>query len=271
MEQFDGSFRLAGSRDSLNATFSVANGALRVVAGEYEIGSWPLRDIRLTTTGDGIHILVEGEDLIVKMRDPGGFTEALGEASPAPLKKRRRRLRKEKAAARPAAAAAEVAPPPAPSMPEDEDEDDDVSVSSVRLTAEEPAPVASPPVDRDEDRFGPIATPTATPRRPLSKRVREARDIVEWKEWRRRLRLPSVRWGLAFGGVVVLLLIAIFATGTLGMLLTLIGMVSLILAALAVSDDPSVYRFLPARITETMLLAVGFVCLGVGLPLIFLA
>jgi hypothetical protein len=125
----------------------------------------------------------------------------------------------------------------------------------------------------DEPQYVPIhptPTPAAAPKRPLAKRVREARDILEWKEWRRRLRLPGVRWGLAFLGAILVAVLAVFAAGTLGMILTLIGMMSLIIAALAVSDDPSVYRFLPARVTETMLLAVGFVALGIGVPLIFI-
>ena len=265
MEQFDGTFRLAGSRDSLNATFSVTNGSLRVVAGDYEIGNWPLQDVRLTTAGDGLHLMVEGEDLVVKMRDPGGFAEAIEEAAPPRERKRRRLLGRDT----PAKAPADT---PAPSSVE---VDDEVSVSSVRLGSDQPPrqPPPLPPAVEDEPLYVPVmpSTPPPTPKRPLSKRVKEARDIVEWKQWRKRLSIPKVRWGLAFFGVTVFALIAIFATGTLGMLLTLIGMAALILAALAVSDDPSVYRFLPARVTETMLLAVGFVCLGIGLPLIFLA
>lgn len=270
MEQFDGSFRLAGTRESLDATFSVASGSLRVTAAGYEIGNWRLEDVRLTSAGDGIHILVEGEDLVVKMRDPGGFTEAVGEASPPRQLKKRRLLKKEKA---------QRTEHPADGTPMSwpgDDDDDDVSVSSVRLGQEQlmaPPPPPTPVALEEEPLYVPIQ-PTAKPappKQPLSKRVREARDIVEWKEWRRRLSIPGVRWGLAFLGAITVVLVAVFATGTLGMILTLIGMVSLILAALAVSDDPSVYRFLPARITETMLLAVGFVCLGLGLPLIFLA
>jgi len=109
------------------------------------------------------------------------------------------------------------------------------------------------------------------PKKPnvaLTTRIQRQFDM---ETWRRRLGSTRVRWALAFGAVLAVLALGVFATGTLGMVLVLLGMVILVLAALAMSDDHTVYAVLPPKITETGLVIAGFALVFVGLPLVFFA
>jgi hypothetical protein len=105
------------------------------------------------------------------------------------------------------------------------------------------------------------------PRDPVSRedrlaRVRTLSDRDNWQGW---LRDRSVRWSIASAGVIILALLALFATNTLGMILILLGMVGLIVAALAVSDDLSAYQIIPSAISETALIIAGAAAMGLGI------
>lgn len=202
MEVYSGALRLAGTVDSVEATFTVDSGTLHVTSHDHEIGSWPIDIVTLTERVDGVHLDVEGEDLVVTMPDIDAFQAAMG------VKAKRRGL-------------------------------------TVRTRA------PSQPVERA----------------PLSERFRK---VLSWKLWRKRLRHPGVKWGIAFAAVIGLLLVALFATSTLGMLLMLFGMGFLILGALAIGDDPTAFQYLPSALTEKVLVVGGFVALAIGLPLVLL-
>lgn len=204
MDVYSGALRLAGTVDSVEATFTVEGGTLRVTSNDQEIGSWPIDAVTVTERIDGVHLDVEGEDLVVNMADLEAFQASMG------VKKRRGLKTRTK--------------PRAASQP-------------------------------------------SKPKVPASERLR---TLFSWKTWRKRLRKPAVKWGLAFTAVIGLLLVALFATSTLGMLLMLVGMGMLILGALAVSDDPTAFQYLPSALTEKVLVSGGFVSLAIGLPLILL-
>ena len=91
--------------------------------------------------------------------------------------------------------------------------------------------------------------------------VRAALSIDNWREW---LQDPTVRWSIASVGVILFALLALFATNTLGMILVLAGMVGLIIAALAVSDDLDAFRLMPNFISETGLVISGAVAMAIG-------
>ncbi len=106
------------------------------------------------------------------------------------------------------------------------------------------------------------ATPAPLePKVSIGSRIRRQFNI---DTWRRRLSARAVRWSLAFIAVVVLLVFAVFATSTLGMIMVLGGMATLVLAALAVADDHATYQYLPPLLTEKALVAGGFVLVGIG-------
>jgi hypothetical protein len=90
-------------------------------------------------------------------------------------------------------------------------------------------------------------------------------NVDNWREW---LQDTTVRWAIASIGVVLFATLALFATDTLGMILVLVGMVSLIIAALAVSEDVNAYRLIPSAISETTLVVGGAVAMVCGALLI---
>lgn len=105
---------------------------------------------------------------------------------------------------------------------------------------------------------------------PITRARRRRLPAPNWSKIRERLSVVEFRWVLAAIGVVTTLVVAVVATGALGRLLTLGGMFALVLAGLAVADDPEAYRFLPHAITEKALVIGGFIAVAVGLALIFL-
>ena len=91
-----------------------------------------------------------------------------------------------------------------------------------------------------------------------------ARELFDRGNWDRWLNDSTVRWSIASVTVIVVALMALFATNTLGMILILLGMVALIVAALAVSEDLSAYRIIPNAVTETSLVIGGAAAMIVG-------
>jgi hypothetical protein len=64
---------------------------------------------------------------------------------------------------------------------------------------------------------------------------------------------------------------AVFATNSLGMILVLLGMVALIVAALAVSDDLSAYGWIPGNLSEATLVIAGAISMAIGGLLIIIS
>ncbi|HEY7705080.1 MAG TPA: hypothetical protein VID03_09665 [Acidimicrobiia bacterium] len=90
VEVFEGTLRLAGRRNSnVTTTISVGDGRVRLAAGDLEIGDWPISAMQITRHIDQFHIAVEGEELVLVVRDAGRFAEAVEP----PTKRGRRRIR----------------------------------------------------------------------------------------------------------------------------------------------------------------------------------
>jgi hypothetical protein len=99
-------------------------------------------------------------------------------------------------------------------------------------------------------------------------RPRAIPELFEAENWERWLSDQRTRLWIISSGVLVFALLALFATSTLGMILVLVGMVALILAALAMSEDLSAYRLMPSAISETMLVVIGAAVMALGAFLI---
>jgi len=104
---------------------------------------------------------------------------------------------------------------------------------------------------------------------------REPRDIVgaatrlfQRETWQTWLSDRLVRWVIASVSVMIVALLALFATSSLGMILVLLGMVALVIAALAVSEDLNAVSWVPADISETALVVIGAVAMVIGALLI---
>ena len=119
MSDFKGTIRLDDG-DGLDTILTVDSGRFIAKAGEHEIGNWAVDELGIDRHNSEFRIKVEGEELVVSVEDPAGFTEILGvkekkskerrqKKSRAPKIKRKERSR---APANPPPAAVATAPAP---------------------------------------------------------------------------------------------------------------------------------------------------------------
>jgi hypothetical protein len=94
--------------------------------------------------------------------------------------------------------------------------------------------------------------------------------MIDREAWERRREDPASWLILAVIGAIVVLVLAVFATKTLGMVLVLLGMITLVVVALAVSDDLTAYSWIPGSISETTLIIAGIFAMVVGGLLIWI-
>jgi hypothetical protein len=83
MPDFNGTIQLEDG-DGLETILTVDSGRLIAKAGEHELGNWAVGELEMERRNGEFRIKVEGEELIVGVEDPAGFTEILGinEAKP---------------------------------------------------------------------------------------------------------------------------------------------------------------------------------------------
>ena len=221
MTSFNGSLKIAATADVIEAVFAVDESRLVVHNGEGQLGSWPLSELDVERRGDGIHLVLDGEVVVVRVADSDSFIEEI-----AP---RRRRAKHKKTRRQ----------------------------SSDKSAVSKPQSVQAP------------KAPKAS-KEPLIKRVARLQELFFKENWARWLADNTVRWSIASFTVIGFALLALFATNTLGMILVLVGMVALIIAALAVSDDLSAYSWIPGELSETALVVAGAVSMAIGGLLIFI-
>jgi hypothetical protein len=241
---YKGSLKVAATADVVEAVFDVGDDALRVVAGDEELGSWALADIGVQHRGDGLHLDLAGEAIIVKVQNQEALADDIASARPAKKSKRFQR-KPRKSRQRPEGAHVKAREPrPRPAPP--------------RTEVPSPSRAIEPAAAKPDERPGLMSRLVV---------VGELFDRDNWEGW---LNDNTIRWSIASAGVVIFALMAIFATNTLGMILVLLGMVALIVAALAVSEDLSAYRVIPNALSETMLVIIGAVMMVIGALLIFI-
>ena len=241
MSAYTGSLRIQATDDVVEAEFRVSEQTLTVISGGQQLGTWPLSNIELDDTGTEIYLSLDGEEVIVNVPNRDAFVDELapprGKRGPRHAKPRRQKTPKApRAAKRP-----KSRKPVKPSAPP------------------EPAEL----VERTEPR---LPTPAKPPRDVLGA-VRRLLDRDTWREW---LADRVVRWVIAATVVIGVALLALFATASLGMILVLIGMVALIVAALAVSEDLTAISWVPGQMSESTLVIAGAVAMVIGGLLIVL-
>ena len=133
---------------------------------------------------------------------------------------------------------------------------------------------------RDRDAFVAAITPPkkTRARHAKPKRTRPemphmlgaVRRLVGRDQWRDWLSDRLVRWAIASGVVIIVALLALFATSSLGMVLVLGGMVAMVIAALAVSEDLSAVSWVPEQLSEATLVMIGVAAMALGGLLILL-
>ena len=211
MSSFTGSLKIAATADVIDASFVVDDDRLAVRTGDDELGTWPIGELDVERRGDGIHVNLGGEDVVVTVPDMDSFVSEI-----APPKRRGRKSKHSKKHRSP--------------------------------VSERPAP--APKARKDT--------------KSLLTRLGGLKELFRRDNWREWLSDSTVRWSIASAGVVIFALLALFATNTLGMVLVLLGMISLIVAALAVSDDLTAYSWIPGELTETTLVIAGAAAMVIG-------
>jgi hypothetical protein len=220
----------------VSAIFDIDEESVRVSTGDEVLGKWALSDVSVEDRGDALLVTLGGEAVLVDIGDRDGFAAAM---SPQ-LRKRRKRRRRPMA---------DSGPPDKPA------------------SAPEPVSAVAPPPAAEPARRGEAS---AAPRRrrmqsdEILATIGSLFSTENWSEW---LADRTVRWTIAAMGVVVFAMLALFATNTLGMILVLVGMASLILGAFAVSEDFQAHQIMPDWISETGLVILGGVATAVGVVL----
>lgn len=218
MTSYTGSLKIAATADVIEAEFHVDTDRLEIQTGSDQLGSWPLDELKVERRGDGIHLDLDGEDVVVSVPDVEAF---VSEVAPS----RRHKSKHAKKRRRPDSKASREAKPP----------------KAAKDGPGLPARLAG-----------------------ILARLAGMKEIFFRENWTRWLSDTTVRWSIASGTVVVFALLALFATNTLGMILILFGMIALIVAALAVSDDLSAYSWIPGELTETAIVIAGAVAMVIG-------
>lgn len=95
MHDFSGTVHLADEPEAeLDAKVTVDLNRVLIRAGDHEIGSWPHADVSVSKVDDVIHLVADGETLILKL-DKGDFLlDLLGAEEAPPSRGRRRRSKK---------------------------------------------------------------------------------------------------------------------------------------------------------------------------------
>ncbi len=214
---------------------------MRVTTGGEVLGSWSLTEVAVEDRGDALLVSLGGETVLVEIPDRTGFSSALQPAG--------RRSRAKKRLRPPKNPQAKTGPP--------------------TRRRQRRAPVE--PADPEPIEVVDVPTPEVVEKPSVGERLEVLAGVFKVDNWREWLQDPTVRWVIASMGVVLFALLALFATDTLGMILVLLGMVALIIAALAVSEDINAYRMIPNAISETGLVIGGAAAMLVGGLLILLS
>ena len=87
MAQFKGTIRLEDG-DSLNTVLMVDAGRFIAKAGEHELGNWAVGELSVERRNNEFRIMVEGDELVVGVADPVGFSQILGVNEQKPKERR---------------------------------------------------------------------------------------------------------------------------------------------------------------------------------------
>lgn len=92
MTSFQGSLKIAATADVIDAEFSVDEDRFAVQTGDDQLGSWSIADLHLERRGDGLHAVLDGEDVVLNVPDMDSFLSVI--APPKAGRKRSKRAKK---------------------------------------------------------------------------------------------------------------------------------------------------------------------------------
>lgn len=264
------------------ATVEVADGRLRIAAGDTAIGDWNLEDVHLEQIPTGYRMAAEGEQILVELGDIDGFEEALA-ANARKRRFRRKGWKPDKIES--AEAPRRKAPEPPPLDPPS------------RLEAPDPAPTeqatpAAPKTtrrsrkreekqDRDEAKARQKAEKAEAKARPRRAKTRKAERREESPQRAAAIdRVVSAaerRWGALLPEwvftrgvlvtVVLVLAILIVFRSVASPLLLILGGLLIAFGGIAYSDEIVASKWLPGRMTPVHPLLGGTALVLVGILL----
>ena len=90
MAEYSGSLRIDGdSGPPVGVAIDLTDDAMRLTAGEVELGTWARDELRVQALKDGFHVRVEGEEVILDVTDDARFALDLGLRTAHPALRRR--------------------------------------------------------------------------------------------------------------------------------------------------------------------------------------
>ncbi len=90
MSSYEGTLRVPGDDGPpLAVVVDLTDETLSLHTPTVEIGSWPRHAVRIHAETDGFHLRVEGEEVVLELRDDAGFAVAAGLRSAPPALRRR--------------------------------------------------------------------------------------------------------------------------------------------------------------------------------------
>jgi hypothetical protein len=247
MGKYSASLRAIGDVRTLPATIELSNGNLSIAAGDTEIGTWPLDEIRLEKIPTGYRMSAEGDQVLLEMNDLDSFAEELAKAGSRSkglsFRRKNKKERKQKDATRSQAEATEPRR---------------VESSTVRAQSTTPS---QPPIRE------PAGTSAKKEDRPgVGTRVLETVDSILLKAQKRfGAYLPDFVFSRAMFFIGVAVLVAgVFMPGLFSNLLIAVGALLIAFGAVVYSDSVLASRWLPGRATPQHALLAGVAVLLIG-------
>lgn len=249
MGTFSASLRTVGDANTLAARIELTDGRLSIVAGNTEIGSWPLSEVHLEEIPTGYRMAVEGELLLLEFNDVTSFSGELAKAA----SKKRRVIGRKKEPSASEEVETEVEEQDPPETP------DPVVVPSQPVdTEEEPAQVATKaPPATETDRPGAIG------------KILDSVDGLLIKAHKKYgAYLPD--WIFSRGVLVIcvaLTALAVVFPGTASTIGLIAGGLLVLFGAVVYTDSVLASRWLPGRATPQQALLTGLTIFLVGILL----
>ncbi len=238
MRTYNGSLRVEAT--VIEAEFRVGDDRLEVNANQEVLGSWPLDEVGLDDMGAELGLLLDGERVVVELADRDEFIAALS-----PHKKRGRKRRSPKAQRPKKTPRGKTRPKTGkPQRVKKPAKAERPSIAEADGDVELPKPA------RSGGGWRQIASDLAV--------------LLKPETWRNVLSQRLVKWVIASLAVIGVALLVIFAAEGLGMIIMLLGMVALIIGALAVSEDLTAYSLIPGNLSETTVVLSGVAALVIG-------
>jgi hypothetical protein len=253
MGTFTASLRAIGDVQALPATVKLEEGRISIIAGETEIGTWPLADVHLEAIPTGYRMAAEGEQILIELKDIVGFSEALDRVSKRksriPSLRRKANSQEEKrdfSTDRPNTGAGQASRP----------QQRAAAPSTSRVGVNRDA-ASQQKTDRK------VSSDAA---RSFGEKVLETIDSILAKAHKRFGSLAP-DWVFSRGVFVILVVLALVMLALPGLasaLLVVCGATIVLIGAIAYSDSVIASRILPGRTTPAHMLIAGLGVLLVG-------